>query len=103
MRDYDKLRELHLAYAVGLAPRFIERLEWPAYSLSAYRVRLLRELAREATARSPWHRDRLANVDPSELDELSLRDLPPMTKTDLMENFDQIVTDDRLSLELVND
>jgi phenylacetate-CoA ligase len=103
MRDYEQLRQLHLAYALGFAPRFIERQSWPAYSLSAHRVRLLRDLAREAVARSPWHRDRLAGVNPGELDELSLRDVPPMTKTDLMENFDQIVTDDRLSLEFVND
>ena len=58
---------------------------------------------REAIDRSPWHRERLAGVDLDRLDEVSLRELPPMTKADLMENFDRIVTDERLSLELVND
>ena len=41
-------------------------------------------------------------MDLDQLDEVSLRELPPMTKTDLMANFDRIVTDDRLTLELVN-
>ncbi len=41
-------------------------------------------------------------MDLTGLDEAGLRELPPMTKTDLMDNFDQIVTDERLSLDLVN-
>jgi phenylacetate-coenzyme A ligase PaaK-like adenylate-forming protein len=102
MRDYETLRQLQQAYALGLAPRLIERLEWPADRLAVHRGQRLREFVAEAIARSPWHRDRLAGVDPRELDESSLRELPPMTKADLMENFDRIVTDERLSLELVN-
>ena len=51
---------------------------------------------------SAWHRERLAGVDLDRLDEASLAELPTMTKTDLMDNFDRIVTDERLSLTLVN-
>ena len=102
MRDYETQRQHHLDRAMTLAPEMIERLGWPAYALAARRVQLLRELVRAAIARSPWHRERLAAVDLDRLDELSLRELPPMTKADLMANFDRLVTDDRLSLELVN-
>jgi phenylacetate-coenzyme A ligase PaaK-like adenylate-forming protein len=66
-------------------------------------VQRLRDCVRDAVEHSPWQRERLGNVDPDRLDEVSLRDLPPMTKADLMENFDRIVTDDRLTLELVNE
>jgi phenylacetate-coenzyme A ligase PaaK-like adenylate-forming protein len=66
-------------------------------------VQRLRDLAWHAVKSSPWHRERLAGVDPNQLDERSLCELPPMTKTDLMENFDQIVTDERLSLRVVED
>jgi phenylacetate-CoA ligase len=103
MRDYETQREQHLARAMTLAPEMIDRLGWPAYELAARRVRLLRELVRDAITGSSWHRERLAGVDPNQLDEISLRELPPMTKTELMANFDRIVTDRRLSLELVND
>ena len=64
MRDYETQRQQHLAYAMALAPRLIERLDWPADRLAAHRVQRLRELVRDAVARSPWHRERLAGVDP---------------------------------------
>ena len=103
MSDYETLRQGHLAYAMALAPRLIERLSWPAERLADHRAQRLREVAREAVARSPWHRERLAGFDLDHLDEESLREIPPMTKTDLMENFDRLVTDERLSLAVVND
>jgi len=46
MRDYESLRQRHLAYAMALAPRFTERLDWPADRLAVYRAQRLRELAR---------------------------------------------------------
>jgi phenylacetate-CoA ligase len=103
MRDYETLRREHLAHAMMLAPRLIERLDWPAERLSAYRTQRLRELVRYAVGRSPWHRGRLAGVDIARLDEASLPELPPMTRADLMDNYDQVLTDERLSLQLVND
>ena len=86
MRDYETDRQQHLAYAMALTPRLIERLDWPADRLAVHRVQRLRELVREAVVRSPWHRERLAGIDPDEIDEGGLREVPPMTKTDLMEN-----------------
>ncbi len=103
MRDYEELRQQHMADAMALTSRMIGRLEWPAYRLATHRVHRLREVVREAIEFSPWHRERLAGVDLDQLDEVSLRELPPMTKTDLMANFDWIVPDERLSLELVNE
>jgi phenylacetate-CoA ligase len=102
MSDYENQRRQHLYYAMALAPRLIERLGWSADRLAAYRSQRLREVARQAVECSAWHRERLAGVDLDGLDEVSLRGLEPMTKTDLMENFDRIVVDERLSLELVN-
>jgi phenylacetate-CoA ligase len=103
MRDYETVRQRHVAFAIALAPRLIERLDWPADRLAAHRAQRLRELVRVAIDRSAWHSRRLPGVDPGQLDEAGLRELPPMTKADLMENFDGIVTDERLSLGRVND
>ncbi|WP_222598752.1 hypothetical protein, partial [Klebsiella sp. Kps] len=49
---------------------------------------------------SPWHARRLAHVDPDTLtgDDLSI--IPVMTKADVMANWDDVVTDRRLTLEL---
>ena len=103
MRDYETIRQRHQAYAMALAPRLIERLNWTTDRLAAHRAQRLQDFVREAVGRSPWHRDRLADIDTARLDDDSLRELPPMTKADLMDNFDRIVTDERLSLGLVND
>jgi phenylacetate-coenzyme A ligase PaaK-like adenylate-forming protein len=43
----------------------------------------------------------LAGVDPDGFEEADLAGLPPMTKDDLMANWDQVVTDRRLNLDLV--
>jgi phenylacetate-CoA ligase len=98
MNEYEALRQRQVARAVTLAPRLIEQLDWPADRLAAQRTRLLRELVRTATERSPWYRKRLADIDIDRLDSSALAGLPVLTKTELMEHFDDIITDRRLSL-----
>jgi phenylacetate-CoA ligase len=98
MSDYEALRQQHVARAKALAPRLIEQLDWSADRLAAHRTRQLRELVRTATERSAWYRKRLAGVDIDRLDETALTELPVLTKTELMEHFDDVVTDHRLSL-----
>lgn len=97
-----ELRQRHFADAMALAPQLIERLGWSADRLAIHRQERLRELTRAAIERSPWHRKRLAGLNPDRVDETALRQLPVMTKADVMEHFDDIVTDDRLRLEVVN-
>jgi len=100
MATYEELRQRHVADAAGLLPGLMERLDWSADRLAAHRQSELRRLLRVAKDLSPWHRKRLSAVDP---DEATLADLPVMTKDDLMANFDEIVTDDRLRLDVVED
>ena len=61
----------------------------------------LRQLVRVALEQSSWHRRRLDGVNADDLDEEALRELPVMTKDDLMDNFDAIVTDPEVRLEAV--
>jgi phenylacetate-coenzyme A ligase PaaK-like adenylate-forming protein len=83
-------------------PGFVERLGWSADALRAERERRLRRLLTYAKACSPWHRARLAAVDPERFSEADLPSLPTMTKQDLMGHFDAIVTDPALTLAGVN-
>jgi len=101
MATYEELRQRHLADAAALLPQLVERIEWPAERLAAHRRTELQRLVRVARELSPWHRKRLSDVDPGEVDEATLADLPVMTKDDLMAHFDEIVTDDRLRLDVV--
>ena len=86
-----------------LLPEHLERLRWSAERISDERTKRLRELVATAKERSPWHRGRLADVDERSLDESTLRELPTMDKAQLMENFDSIVTDDRVTLAAANE
>jgi phenylacetate-coenzyme A ligase PaaK-like adenylate-forming protein len=82
-------------------PAHLERLTWPAERLRVDRNVRLRELVQVAQEGSPWHRERLGHLDPAKLSEADLAVIPPMSKEDLMANFDRIVTDHRLTLDRV--
>src|SRR4029077_14808540 len=75
------------------------RIGWAADRVTKERQRALRALL-TAAMRSPWHRERLAGVNNRALGEAEMASLRVMTKTDLMSNFDDIVTDRRLTREL---
>jgi len=101
MTSYDILRGQHVADLASATGELLGRLDWSAERLAEHRRTELRRLVRTARAASPWHRARLRDVDPDRLDEHALAELPVMTKGDLMANFDEIVTDDRLRLDRV--
>jgi phenylacetate-CoA ligase len=101
MPTYEELRQHHVADAAAMLPEMLTRLEWPSERLSEHRTTELRRLVRVARDLSPWHRKRLADVNPEEVDVTTLAELPVMTKDDLMAYFDEIVTDDRLRLDVV--
>src|SRR5512133_3987931 len=101
MTDYEDLRQRHLAALMTRMPEHLQRLRWPAERLRQERRDRLRDLLRVARASSSWHRERLVGVDPDGFEEADLAGLPPMTKDDLMANWDRVVTDRRLTLGLV--
>lgn len=97
----EELRRRHVADAVRLAPLLTARLAWSTAQLADHRRHRLRALLRVAIDRSPWHRRRLAAVDPDRFEAAMLVDIPVMTKQDLMAHFDDVVTDRRLTLDAV--
>jgi phenylacetate-CoA ligase len=94
------LRRRHVADFEAMLPEYLGRIDWTADRVADERGRALRALLAIAVARSPWHRERLAAIDPGGFSEPHVASLPVMTKTDLMDNFDQLVTDPRLTREL---
>jgi len=101
MRDYEVLRQQHVALLARILPQFVQRLRWTAEQLADERRHRLRALLRVALAGSSWHRARLAGIDPDRFEERDLVHVPPMTKGDLMAHWDDIVTDRRLTLDAV--
>ena len=97
------VRERHVREKRALTPALVERISWSAERLAEERRLRLRALLRLAKERSPWHRERLREVDPESFEEAWLGQLPTMTKDDVMGSFDRIVTDPRLTLERVEE
>jgi len=95
-------RQRHLDAIAKRLPDHLARLSWSTETLKQERQKGLRSLLKHATDNSPWHRDRLSNVDIDTFQETDLGSLPIMTKADVMGNWDQIVTDTRLTLEGAN-
>lgn len=99
--DDADLRAFHREDERRLSARYLQRLTWSRERLDDERARGLRELVSVAHDRSPWHRRRLARFDAATLQEVDLSQFPVMTKEDVMANFDEIVTDRRVSRSLV--
>lgn len=76
----------------------LERLHWDTAKLAEHRHVALSETLAFAATHSPWHADRLTGIDLAAIAPDDLSSLPTMTKTDLMANWDRVVTDPRLSL-----
>jgi phenylacetate-CoA ligase len=103
------LAALRTRTALALAdrlPAHIARLDWRPNQLGEFQRASLRALLHHAVEHSPFHAARLAatglartDIDTFELSDLA--QLPIMTKTQMMANFDDVVTDRRLTHALV--
>jgi hypothetical protein len=82
-------------------PGQIERLGWPAGRLAAWQRDRLRTLLARAIERSPFHAARLRGIDPGRFELADLPRLPVMTKAEMMEGFDVVATDRRLTRDVV--
>lgn len=102
MTAYDERRRQHVEEMMAQLPGHLRRLGWSAERLRLHRQAALRRLGGSAVEGSPWHRNRLRGIAVDQLDERMLSALPVMTKDDLMENFDEVVTDRQLSLDVCN-
>jgi phenylacetate-coenzyme A ligase PaaK-like adenylate-forming protein len=96
--SYETTRLAHMAYAQQLLPAYLARLGWSREQIEEEQTRALRALLRHALARSPWHRARLERLDVEHITPARLAEIPPMTKGELMQHWDAIVTEPGCSL-----
>ena len=91
-------RREQLAAVAQRLPAHVSRLSWSQKQIKAERQRALRETLAFAKEKSPWHAERLRGVVAEIFTEADLARLPVMTKSDVMSNWDEVVTDRRLTL-----
>jgi phenylacetate-CoA ligase len=92
---FDRLRRLLRAIAVARSGARMSRPQLEADKLVRFR-----DLARLAHARSPYYAD-LIKARGIDVDTCTPGDFPVLTKAILMENFDRIVTDPRVTKDRV--
>ena len=88
--------ETNLAELQAQGAELIARDRWPREQLLRFQRERLRELLAFATASSPYYRDALG--PDAARGEIALDELPTLSKTTLIDQFDRIVTDPRLRL-----
>lgn len=94
--DFAALRDRVQARVLSTMDAAIERLDWDASRLASWQRDGLRTLLRHAVAHSPFHRDRLAGIDVEHFEIDDLARLPVMAKSEMMDEFDRVVTEPRL-------
>jgi len=97
----ERLRERTAFELAARLPDHLGRLSWDRARLAAHQRDRLRELLAHAAANSPFHARRLAGIGIDRFEVADLPRLPVMTKTEMMSQFDDVVTDRRLSLRRI--
>lgn len=101
MSNYETLRRMHFSEMIATMPDYVGRTHWSSEQIRAERQDALRQVLRVAMSGSPWYRQKLGNVDPDTFRIEDLGSLPVLTKADLVEHFDDILTDHRVNTEVV--
>jgi phenylacetate-CoA ligase len=99
--DWDLFRaDVQGRIVAGAADQFA-RMTWSAERIAAAQREGLHALLRHAVERSPFHRRRLAGIDIEDIDPADLSVLPVMTKSEMMNDLDDVFTDGRLNRGVV--
>jgi phenylacetate-CoA ligase len=94
------LQALQARFGAALAGHLqchAERPNWDGGRLAAHQRERLRALLACAASQSPFHARRLAGIDPARFELADLARLPVMSKQQMMDGFDELATDRRLT------
>jgi phenylacetate-CoA ligase len=101
--EFERFRSRFQAEMLARLPEHVQRLGWSAERIAEHQRAGLRRILAHALERSPFHARRLRGVDPARVELADLARLPVMTKAEMMDAFDEVVTDRRLSRGRVED
>ena len=99
MDDFSSLRDRHIEDIRAFTPEAIARLSWSRDRVRDEQVRRLRRMLAHAQRHSQFHAARLAHIDAEAFQLEDLEALPSMTKDDVMNAWDEVVTDPELHLQ----
>jgi phenylacetate-CoA ligase len=97
--DFSRLRARHIEDVRAFTTEAIARLSWSRERVRDEQVRRLRRMLAHAQRHSRFHAARLAHIDAETCQLEDLEALPSMTKDDVMNAWDEVVTDPELHLK----
>lgn len=100
--SFCRFRDAFQANLLAALPAAIERARWDGPRLAVRQEEGLRRLLAAAMA-SPFHRRRLAGIDPGRVTLADLPRIPVMTKAEMMADLDDAFTERRLTRGLIED
>lgn len=100
MTPFESLRAKHLEAIRARMPSHVERLSWSREQVEAFQQKHLRALLAHCVARSSLYQQRVAGIDPSNATVADLQRIEPLTKSQVMESWDQIVTVEGLTRDI---
>ena len=103
MTDYESIRQRHIGALLERLDDQLAKVSWPAELLRHEQDQRLRGLVAHAVRGSAFHRSRLGPVDGEAITVDDLAVLPLMTKDDLIDRFEEIVVDPRVTKEVAED
>lgn len=90
--DFMQIRAKLIAAAQADLPQHLKRLHWTQEQLKTFQLERLRKLLSLAKNKTNWYRERLHHIDPENFSLNNLHDLPTLTKTDVMQHWDELIT-----------
>ena len=84
---YERMRAAHLHAVQAAMQEHIARLDWPRERIDSYRDQRLRMLLGYARERSPFHAQRLGDLDTSRASVADLATVPVMTKAEAQDRW----------------
>src|SRR5258708_12133679 len=92
---FEQLRTAVQADLLSRMPDHIERLRWSREQIEASQREGLRALLAQALENSPFHRRRLAGIDPGRFELSDIGSLPAMTKAAMLKSLSEAFTSPR--------
>jgi phenylacetate-CoA ligase len=98
--DFTQIRNKLIAAAQAGLPNHLRRLSWTREQLHAFQLTRLRQLLTLAKTKTAWFNHHLAHIDPAAFTLDQLPSLPILTKAQVMQHWNELVTVPGLTLDM---
>ena len=99
--EFQEIRARHIREMRAFTSEAINHLQWTREQVQEEQTRALRRVLAHAQQSSPFYADRLSHIEASTFEVSDLTKIPPLTKHEVMEHWNRLVTDPHLQLEEV--